>query len=287
VPRVLIATCAALPEGDDDHHLLHAALSARGIDVALGVWSDPHVEWDDADLVVIRSPWDYTEALDDFLIWVSSLARVCNPAHVIRWNSDKQYLDDFAQRAVATIPTSYARHPDELLIPDAASFVVKPTVGAGSRGAARFAHDDEVAAQEHVASLVAAGKTAMVQPYLDDVDRNGETALIFLDGVFSHAIEKQAMLASDALDPSGLFRAEKIRPRHPSRVEHDVALKAMHEAEKILSLEQPLLYARVDLIGSSDGPRLIEFEATEPSLFLGYHAEAATRLGDAITRRID
>ena len=48
-----------------------------------------------------------------------------------------------------------------------------------------------------------------------------------------------------------------------------------------------LLYARVDLIPGPDGePLLVELELTEPSLFLGWAAGAASRLADAILNRL-
>jgi len=48
-----------------------------------------------------------------------------------------------------------------------------------------------------------------------------------------------------------------------------------------------LLYARVDLLPGADGePVLIEFEVTEPSLFLEHGEGSADRLADAIVARL-
>ena len=76
-PMVAIATCRALPEGDEDAPLLRQALAARSIGVRLVVWDDPGVDWDRFDLTVIRSTWDYTADRDRFLGWAAAAPRVC------------------------------------------------------------------------------------------------------------------------------------------------------------------------------------------------------------------
>jgi len=43
-----------------------------------------------------------------------------------------------------------------------------------------------------------------------------------------------------------------------------------------------LLYARVDLLPTAQGPVIIEIELTEPSLYLLLHPEAATELANAL-----
>ena len=46
----------------------------------------------------------------------------------------------------------------------------------------------------HLRDLLDARRSVLLQPYLPSVDRDGETALIFIDGRFSHAIRKGALL---------------------------------------------------------------------------------------------
>jgi hypothetical protein len=124
----------------------------------------------------------------------------------------------------------------------------------------------------------------MVQPYLDAVDTLGETALIFFDGVFSHAIRKGPLLArgieGDKFE--GLFVQEQIDPREPSDAERRVARQVIDAIPG-----GPCLYARVDLIPAASGePVLLELELTEPSLFLSHSAGAPDRLAAAIARRV-
>lgn len=281
-----LATCRELPVDSNDNELLTTALAARGIDTAEPIWNDDKVDWSRFDLVVIRTTWDYTHHLADFLAWVHSLASVANPASVVAWNTDKHYLADLAERGVGVVPTKFVSNLHEFEVPEAERFVVKPTVGAGSMGAERFASTQITEAKRHAESLFSQGRDVMIQPYLEGVDAVGETGIILLDGVISHAIEKDPMLSVSELDRTGLFRQESIQPRAASPLECDVALAALRAAREIIGLSEPLLYARVDLLPSEEGPVVIELELTEPSLFLSFSPQSADRFAEAIARRV-
>ena len=93
--RIALATCAALPDLHEDDAPLIDALAARGVTAQPAVWDDPAVAWEDFDLVVIRSTWDYAKRHTEFLRWaadVDTRTRLANPLPVIAWNTDKHYL---------------------------------------------------------------------------------------------------------------------------------------------------------------------------------------------------
>jgi hypothetical protein len=271
MPAVLLATCTELPDGDEDGALLVSALGDYGVSASWVAWTDPDVDWA-TGLVVLRSTWDYTANRDGFLSWVEQVPHVANDAAVVRWNTDKVYLDDLASAGVPTVPTTVARVGERVDFPDdVTEFVVKPSVGAGSRGAGRFLADQVDAAAEHAAQLHAAGRTVLVQPYLDAVDVAGETALIYVAGQFSHAVRKGPMLPAGVAHPVQgweLFVEEQITARVPERAELAVGSAALEVIRSRFAGDQ--LYARVDLLPTSAGPVVIELELTEPSLFLQY-----------------
>ncbi|GDY28924.1 ATP-grasp domain-containing protein [Gandjariella thermophila] len=266
-PRVWLAACADLPRGDGDDSALPAALDAVGVDARWVVWDDPSLDPADADLVVLRATWDYTDRRDDFLAWCESVPRLANPAGVVRWNTDKAYLLDLAEAGVAVVPTELVPPGGAPRWPDA-EFVVKPTVGAGSRGAARFAASEVAAAEAHLARLHAAGHTALLQPYQPAVDAEGETELVFFAGVFSHARVKGPMLTGAATDTCGLFVTERLWPAEPDPARRRLAEDALDAASDLLGLDRAaLLYARVDVIRAERGqPAVLELELAEPSL---------------------
>lgn len=280
---VLLATCSAYPDGDEDAGALLTALASQGVSARYAVWTDESVDWPDA-LVVLRSTWDYTLRRAQFLSWLTSVPTLHNPPEVVRWNSDKVYLHELETAGVPITPTRVAPPGVVPAFPDT-EFVVKPSVGAGSRGAGRFAAGARPI--EHVEALHAAGRTVLVQPYLSGVDEHGETALIYFDGSFSHAIRKGPMLtadtAHDLAETSGLFIEENITARGASAAERAVGDQTITVLRARFGGD--LLYARIDLLPGPDGPVVVEVELTEPSLFLSYADDAPDRFAAAIARR--
>ena len=217
---VALATCAEVPELDEDGPALVAALRERGVEPVAAVWDDPAVDWARFELVVLRSTWDYAERRDEFLAWIDRLPRVVNPPAVVRWNSDKAYLGELAAAGVPVVPTTFIE-PGDALEPFASRFVLKPRISAGGRNTARYeAHELELA-RRHLEALHAAGRPAMVQPYLDGIDVVGEAALIWIGGEYSHAITKGALLRPGQTPGTGLFLAETIAAREASAAERD------------------------------------------------------------------
>ena len=114
----------------------------------------------------------------------------------------------------------------------------------------------------------------MIQPYLPSIETDGEVSLIYLGGRFSHAIRK--------VPQPGDFRVQPeydgiITPHTPEPDEFAAAEAALK------AVEEPLLYARVDLVRDLGGsPALIELELVEPDLYLGHDAGAPARFAKAV-----
>ncbi len=287
--RIAIATCTELPDGDADDQLLSQALADLGIAAEILAWTEPGRDWAAFDATVIRSTWDYPARRPEFLSWLDSVPRLHNPAPVVHANSDKRYLAELAASGLPTVPTRFFAPGQRIELPAADEFVLKPSVGAGSRGAARFDAAGPASAEQataHARTLHEAGRTVMLQPYLSAVDTAGETALIFFDGRFSHAIAKSAMLTPESrypVDEDALYVPEQITARLPSADELELAGRVVERLSR--GLAEPLLYARIDLIPTDSGPVVLEAELIEPSLFLGYAEHAAGRLASAISDR--
>jgi glutathione synthase/RimK-type ligase-like ATP-grasp enzyme len=270
--RVALATCAELPDGDEDFPLLIAALAAEGVESEAAVWDDEAVDWSTYDLVLPRSTWDYAERRDDFLAWAASVARVLNPLDVLEWNTDKQrYLTDLAAAGVPVVPTTFVGPGDELRPPDD-TFVVKPAISAGGRRSARFDAKEAPAARVLVARIHAENRTAMIQPYLGDHD---ERALVYLDGEYSHAVRRRVPLPA-AGDRDVLYLDEELGQAEATAAEREIAEAALACASA------PLLYGRVDLMGE----QVLELEVAEPSLYLSFGEAAAKRFAAAISHRL-
>ena len=285
--RIAVATAAEVPDLDDEGQLFLSALRDRGVTAEPAVW-DAELDWSSYDVVVVRSTWDYAERLPEFLAWadrVNGVSRLLNSADVLRWNTDKRYLADLERAGIPIVPTQFLAPGDRPAHRfEHVEHVVKPVVSAGSRGTLRLGPAEVERSHAHAASLLDAGRGVMVQPYLHEVDEHGETALLYLDGRFSHAMRKGPLLTTGMSLTEELFLQEEMSPRDASAAERELAdgiLEAMPAA-----LQADLLYARVDLLPSPDGPRLLELELAEPSLFLDHHRPSAGALADAVVRRL-
>jgi glutathione synthase/RimK-type ligase-like ATP-grasp enzyme len=161
-------------------------------------------------------------------------------------------------------------------------FVVKPCVGAGSLHVERYFSRDVEAAARHVEALHAEGRDVLLQPYIHAVDTIGERALIFIDGKYSHAMTKGAMLNVPQDERDFLYRRERMSWAVGEK-------EAIAYAREVLARVgmSDLLYARVDLVATTEGWLVMELELVEPSLFLTFDDAAASSLAAGIVKRLD
>jgi glutathione synthase/RimK-type ligase-like ATP-grasp enzyme len=235
---------------DPDLPLAAPALREAGCAVDCVRWDDPAVDWAGYDLAVVRSCWDYAWRRAEFLAWAGAVPRLRNDAAVLRWNTDKTHLRDVEAAGLPVVPTVWdpAGAAD---LPDAAEWVVKPSVSAGARDTARWTDPGDVLA--HVAQLTAAGRTAMVQPYQASVDDAGETALLFLGGRFSHAARKPPMLGRGEGVRQDRSGRRGVRPATATPEQRELAQAVVDAVPTLVPGSVPLLYARIDLVADPAG----------------------------------
>lgn len=289
-PRIALVSVAAARALDDDLAPLRAALTAHGAAVTIVDWDDADADWSRHDLAVLRSTWDYTARPTEFLAWAertAAVTRLCNPLDVVRWNIDKHYLAELGKVDIPIVPSRFVAPNDaahealQQVLGDfpGSDIVVKPTIGAGSRDTRRHSPHATDAALAHIQCLQKQHRRVLLQPYLASVDSHGETALLYFNGQFSHAIRKGPLLQADAEATAELFAAEHIEPRQPSAAERQLAERIIAS----LPFAQTPTYARIDLIHDNDQqPRLLELELVEPSLFLDHAEGAAERFASAL-----
>ena len=201
--RIALATCNTLPDWEVDDQPLHEALEQRRVRIDRPAWDDFSYDWSAVDACLIRTTWDYTTRVDDFIAWADRIARetlLFNPPDVIRWNVHKTYLRDLEAKGVPVIPTIWCEPGagtagaslDALADAGWSRAFIKPAVGATAAGTMRFDVNelDRPAARRHLDALHAAGQTALIQPYLDAVETEGEVSAIFIDGRISHGVRK-------------------------------------------------------------------------------------------------
>jgi glutathione synthase/RimK-type ligase-like ATP-grasp enzyme len=286
-------------DADLDMEVLVQALAAVGVEAIPTVWDDAAVEWGAFDLLLIRSPWDYSGRSEEFLAWLagaSAQAPLLNPPEVIRWNLDKSYLVELAELGVPIVPTRLCRSVEEVgqAVADTVTevgvpqVVVKPNVSAGSRDT-ELHPVDSPAITGLAEKILADGKVVMVQPAIPSVAELGEVAHLHFDGVWSHALRKGPILAEGGGFLGGSY-SEDLSAHEATTAEREVCAQAMAAIATVLrrrfALTEPLLYARIDLVAGAEGPLLLEAELFEPSYFLATAPGSERTVAEAIARRL-
>jgi glutathione synthase/RimK-type ligase-like ATP-grasp enzyme len=284
-PLVVLATAVGEVDFDDDLDAMVQRLRSMGLNCQAVAWDEPDFDWSTTTLVVNRSTWDYCGRLEEYLAWtrrVSAVTALSNPAQVIAWNTDKRYLNDLVAAGVTAVPSRFSAPGEATTFPESGDFVVKPAVSSGAKDTARYGQEQRAAAEEHVRMLHASGQVAMVQPYLTRISE-GEGALVFLGGAFSHAIRKGPLLTE-----SGVI--DNNRVAHPNLVDYtpsDAELAIAAQALSACLNSDDLLYARVDLAVGEDGtPVVLELELTEPNLFCTRSEAAMANFANAVQEKI-
>ena len=279
---IVLVTASSMPKPDPESHLLVTALEQRGVRSQMLAW-DAEFDWSSADLVVVRSAWDYFERLDEFLSWadaVESVSCLVNPASVLRWNTHKRYLTELIERGVPTVPTVVVAKASALpdlpaLFPGSLELVVKPAVSIGAIGAMRAAADDAGLAA-HLAHLALSGDV-LVQPVVSSVLDRGERSLLFAGRDLSHSVRKVPL--------AGEYR---VQDHHGGSVHRHQATSGEIAVARAALAVAPArcTYARVDLVDTADGPVVMELELVEPALFLNEDPSAPDRFAASIISQV-
>jgi glutathione synthase/RimK-type ligase-like ATP-grasp enzyme len=296
--RIAFATYRSSPVITDDDRLVVHALAAHGIDVVGIPWDAPE-RWDAYSAVLPRSTWDFHHRLPEFQRWLADLTAsgvpTLNPTRLLEWNVTKHYLRSLDARGVEIVPTLWAE-PDMPVRPGLADImsraawtghvVVKPVVSASGHDT-WVARGREPAQDERrfEASLSAATHGLMLQPFLPEVQAEGEWSVIFLGGQFSHAVLKRPA--------AGDFRVQESYggstvPRRPAAHVVEAAARAVQAAADCTRLTPAeILYARVDGVVRDGRFVLMEFEAVEPVLFFASAPAAAGRMASLIRSALE
>ena len=252
------------------------ALKAAGCSLDAVPWT----ELDDVsgyDLVLPLVAWGYHL---EYARWLALLDRaeagqwpMINPPALLRWNSDKAYLAELAERGVSTVPTLAVEACCDADLEEARRrfdsdwLVIKPPVSASASGTHRLGPNDDLPGESR-------GRPMIVQPLIEEIARTGEFSLMLFDCEFSHAVVKRPKSGDFRVQPhlGGVTLPSEAPPGAVS-----LARQALAAAPA------KAVYARVDIIPDDQGVlRIMELELIEPALFLNHAPDA----GNAFTRSI-
>lgn len=258
---------------------LNAGLAGRAELTAID-WRAPLEQLALFDIAYLGTPWDYTEAKDEFLGRLDALeaagVRVFNPVAVIRWNADKLYLKELEERGAPSIPTLWPEAPNAADVTAAFTrfgtdrVVVKRRIGAGAIGQDSFTLASPPPADWRM------DQPAMIQPFLPAIQSEGELSFIFVSGQLSHALIKRAAQGDYRIQ--SLYGGTEV-PLNPAPADRAAAEAVM----AMLPFTQPPLYARIDMVRLESGQlAVIEAELIEPYLYPEQGPDFGERLADAM-----
>jgi glutathione synthase/RimK-type ligase-like ATP-grasp enzyme len=280
--------------GPDDQPCV-AHLQTLGIQVTPVPWSTPPTSVPALNLafLLVRTPWDYSWQCEAFLSWIEEVAGLgvilYNDPKTIRANADKRYLIALAENGVKTVDSLLiTANSSPPALPEAfrgGMIVVKPTVSGGAKDTFLIDCRDY---EDVASSLLKAGHSVFVQPFVQQIQERGECSLVFFDGEFSHAVRKVPRAGDFRVQPQhgGITTPLPLSPDAQPRKVAEAILKTWADLQ---DLSTPLLYARVDILEVQDGDwRLMELELIEPRLFLlpEFTATGAQNLAQAIQKKL-
>lgn len=283
---VLIATFDGMPDGEPGFEALDRALSDRGIDFAWVVWDDPAVDWAAADLVVVRSTWDYAVRAEEFLAWTRSLdqSRLLNGADVFEWNHDKTYLTGLDP--LPTVPTRLAAAQSEFAaaIAEFGTAVVKPRVGAGGAGLIIVTDPLDSRLGQTLRShptYPPVGGPWIAQPLVESVRTRGEVSVFVLAGQVVSQVDK--LPVGDEVRVHEEFGGGSV----PVPIDPVIATVALTANDWLTQrFGRELDYVRVDLLQYADEWVVSELELIEPGLYLDILPANAEPFADLIAARL-
>ncbi len=263
----------AAANGFNEYLDLLPYLQHKGLHIEKQIWNDPAVNWQQYDVALLKTPWDYHEKIDEFVSWLDKLealnVRLLNDYNTVRGNLDKHYLSDVSAAGFDVIPSLFLDKGWQgdltSLFNDLQtdSIIIKPCISGGSKNTIVVSRDNAETAHAEVVRLLTFGDY-IVQPMMTAV-QDGEWSFLFFNGLYSHTVLKKPK--------AGDFRVQQgfggtIEPLSPTPAE---IAKAAAYVERFA---KDSLYARVDGLMVDGKFILMELELTEPFLYLSYGANA-------------
>ncbi|MEJ7559751.1 MAG: hypothetical protein WKF66_15685 [Pedobacter sp.] len=273
----------AINVSNEDEQVI-AFLQSKGLIITKEIWNDHNVVWENYDLAIIKSPWDYFDQIKEFYSWLDQMEklsiRLLNPATILRWNADKHYLIDIENAGLPVTPTVYLAQGQTVNISDyfvafgTDDLIIKPVVSGGAKNTFKV---NLATVEEHTTKInqLLQFEDFIVQPFLNEIEVAGEWSFLFFGGNFSHAVVKKAA--------SGDFRVQSTfgGSVHPQKPTTEITDKAQVYIDLFA---KDCLYARVDAAVINDELILMELELIEPYLFLDTDPDSLEHYYQALLR---
>lgn len=283
-----------------DDYIAVTDLRTHGHEILPVIWGTPPDQLPPLELLIVRSPWDYSDNAENkhgFFNWLHAIEDgslpIANPVRLMQWLLDKEYLKYFPEFGIQTIPADYLRAGAALNLSvtfkSKGSFVLKQCIAAGGKGL--FFIDSENAARQSQFEFdqLLQATPYMLQPYIPEIKTRGEWSLIFFGDCYSHSILKKP--AEHSILVHGEHGGSLHFPVTPPAAVRDFAEQTYAKLPQAFQFatgescsRDSILYMRIDVIESEQGPVLVECEGVEPELFFRAKPGSAADFRHAIMK---
>jgi len=253
-------------ESEDDKLLLF--LKEKGLSIEMVIWNDEKVNWENYQLAILKSPWDYFDLYEDFKTWINLLEekniRILNPIDVVKWNADKHYLKEIESAGLNITPSIFITNGEEINLNtffekfNTDKLIVKPCISGGAKNTFKVTLDNVEEINQKL-SLLIQNEDFIIQPFLAEILESGEWSFIFFNGIYSHTLVKKAKQGDFRVQPA---HGGSVHVQNPDQDLIEIA------AEYVRHFAKNCLYARVDGTFVNNQFLLMELELIEPFLFL-------------------
>lgn len=270
-----------------DADLGFAPMAALGWQVIAVPWRSTGTDWDTFDAVYIGTPWDYPEDPRGFITLLETIDRsravLVNDLQLVRWSIPKTYLRDLESRGTAIVPSIWFEEMTPGCLAEAREkfdvdkIIVKPVVSTNATDTFLLDREKTGAAEKKLSGIFLK-RPFVVQPFIENIQNEGEFSLFYLGGRFSHAIQK--------IPGEGDFRVQEEHGAAIVSVVPEPSLLQTSDGVMQLLTSEPV-YARIDFVrGPDDRFLLMELELVEPSLYLRMDSKAPQRFAEAFDRYV-
>jgi len=284
--KCAILTMDNLQDFECYDQLLVDPLTQLGWQVDFISWKAKDICWDDYFVVIIRSTWDYQNDVSAFFKVLEKIeashAILENSLEIVRWNLEKTYLKDLEAQGIQIVPTHWYDKFDTHSLTKAFNYwnceeiIVKPVVSANADNTFRIHTQRQLNDQLQLFSVFE-NRAYMVQPFIQNILKEGEFSTFYFNGEYSHSILKTPK--------QGDFRVQEEHGGSLLKIEPEVTLKDI--SLKILQQINPTpLYARLDFVRNKNNEFCVmEVELIEPSLYFNMDPQAAERFARVLDEK--
>lgn len=249
-------------------------------------WDNQQVNWNDLDVLIFRTTWDYFHRFHEFWAWlekVKTQVKLINDFSLIQWNIHKFYLRSLNELGITIPPTLFIEKENDYSLDQWVQksnwekCILKPAIS----GSARHTYLLEGQPSKEVSAIydrLKGEEDLLLQEYQPSIRTKGEASLMLYNGNYSHAILKRAKQGDFRVQDDFGGTVHDFQP-----TPEDIRF-----AEAVVAACPSLpVYARVDIFWNEEGKTMLgEVELIEPEMWFRTDEKSATRFASAILEKL-